>query len=55
MQDSSAVHKIYTLAFNIQKEIATSKLNYYLVASIRATLGTRYPENIYQYPASYVA
>jgi hypothetical protein len=36
MQDSPAVYKNYTLAFYIQKQIATSKLNnYILLASIR--------------------
>ena len=41
MQDSPAMHKNYTLAFYIQKEIITSKLNNYILASsIRATSGT---------------
>ena len=48
MQDSPATHKNYTIAFNIQKEIATSRLINYILAFIRATLlGTRYPQNIY--------
>ena len=34
MQDSPAARKSYTVAFNIQKEIATSKLNIYIFASI---------------------
>jgi hypothetical protein len=39
-----AAHKNYTVAFNIQKEIATSTLNNYTLASIRASSVTRYPE-----------
>ena len=54
MQDSPAAHKNYTLAFYVLKEIATSKLNNYVLASIRATSGTSYPENIYRYVIYYI-
>ena len=41
MQDSLAAHKSYTVAFNTQKGIAKSRLMNYILASTRATLGTR--------------
>ena len=40
MQDSPAAHKNYTIAFYINKEIAISKLNLYILSSVAS--GTRY-------------
>ena len=37
MQDSPVAHKNYTVALYIQKEIAKSKLNTYILACTRAT------------------
>ena len=44
-QDSPAAHKNYTLAFYIQKEIATYKLNSYI-------LRTSFYKGYLRYPAS---
>ncbi len=56
MQDSPAMQKNYTLTFNIQKEIATFKLNNYIATASFSKGYLGYPKNTYLVvPVSYVA
>ena len=55
MQHSPAAYKNHTEVFTMYiswKQIATSKLNYYILVSTRATLGTLRLSYILQYVAT---